>query len=129
MTRKAACCCAACSIEVEGEPDLNALCHCTNCKKRTGSAFGWSAYFADGQVVRRTGDLRIYEIAGPQPQRRWFCAACGSTLFWKVASRPHHTGVAGGYFADCPLDPPSVTVSNHGRCGWLAVPAEWRTSL
>ena len=85
MSRKATCCCGACSIEVEGEPELNALCHCANCKKRTGSAFGWSAYFADGRVVGRSGDFRVYEIAGAHPQQRWFCAACGSTLFWKAA--------------------------------------------
>ncbi len=83
MTRKATCCCGACTIAVEGEPRLNALCHCANCKKRTGSAFGWSAYFADDQILGRTGDFRAYEIAGANPQHRWFCAACGSTLFWK----------------------------------------------
>ncbi len=129
MTRTATCCCSACSIEVEGEPALNALCHCANCKKRTGSAFGWSAYFADGQVLGRNGDFRVYEIAGANPQQRWFCAACGSTLFWTVAWRPLQTGIAGGCFADPTLDPPSVTVSNHGRCDWLGLPAAWRTSL
>ena len=111
MTRKATCCCGACSIAVEGEPRLNALCHCANCKKRTGSAFGWSAYFADDQILGRTGDFRVYEIAGANPQHRWFCAACGSTLFWKVGWQPLQTGIAGGCFADPPLDPPSVTTA------------------
>jgi len=40
VTRKALCCCGACSIEVEGDPAINAICHCANCKRRTGSAFG-----------------------------------------------------------------------------------------
>jgi hypothetical protein len=129
MTRKATCCCGACTIELEGEPDINALCHCDNCKKRTGSAFGWSVYFADGQVVGLSGDFRIYEIAGARPQRRWFCATCGSTLFWKASWRHGETGITGGCFVDPPFDPPSVTVSNHGRCAWLGLPAEWRTTL
>ncbi len=81
MTRKASCCCGACTIEIQGQPDLNAICHCSNCKKRTGSAFGWSVYFADAQVMRRTGDLRTYELADANPQCRWFYAACSSTLF------------------------------------------------
>src|SRR5258708_40282846 len=88
MTRKATCCCGACSIEVEGEPDLNALCHCGNCKKRTGSAFGWSAYFADGQVAARNGDLLVYEIAGATRPRRLFSAACGSTLVLEFGLAP-----------------------------------------
>jgi hypothetical protein len=128
MTRKAICCCGACSIEVEGEPVLNALCHCTNCKRRTGSAFGWSVYFADDQVVRRDGDLRVYEIPAVGSQRRWFCRTCGSTLFWKTAWRPTETGISGGCFQSA-LPSPSVTVSNDGRCTWLGLPADWRTSL
>lgn len=129
MTRKASCCCGACSVEVEGEPDINAICHCNNCKRRTGSAFGWSAYFPDERVAVRTGDFRLYEITGRNPQQRWFCAVCGSTVHWKVAARPHQTGIAGGCLADPPLAAPSVTVSNNGRCAWLDLPFDWRTSL
>jgi hypothetical protein len=129
MTRKAICCCSTCSIEVEGEPTLNAVCHCVNCKRRTGSAFGWSVYVADGQVVRHDGDLRVYELgSASRVQHRWFCAACGTTLFWKVSWRPHETGIAGGCF-EAALAAPSVTVSNEGRCAWLDLPSEWRTSL
>ena len=129
MTRKAICCCGACSVEVEGEPILNALCHCTNCKRRTGSAFGWSVYVGDSQVVRHDGDLRAYEIArANRLQRRWFCTACGTTLFWKVSWRPDEIGIAGGRFEPA-LPSPSVTVSNEGRCSWLGLPADWRTAL
>ena len=128
MTRKASCCCGACKIEVDGDPVLNAVCHCGNCKRRTGSAFGWSAYFPDARVKAPSGDLRLYELTGGR-QQRWFCAACGSTLLWKVAWRRSETGIAGGCFTEAPLPDPSVTVSNDGRCAWLGLPAGWRTSL
>jgi len=122
MIRKATCCCGKCSIEVEGEPTLNAICHCGSCKKRTGSAFGWSAYFADGQVLRQAGEFKIYAISLPSPAQRSFCANCGSTLFWKAGILPEHVGIAAGCFADKPLDPPSVTSSNHGQCAWVTLP-------
>ena len=128
MTRKAHCCCGACSIEAEGEPALNAICHCSNCKRRTGSAFGWSAYFADEQVMARRGNFGVYEIKA-RPQQRWFCTACGTTLFWKAGIWPSRTGIAGGCFTETPLPEPSLTVSNDSRCTWLGLPAEWRTSL
>lgn len=130
MTRKASCCCGACRVEVEGEPVLNALCHCANCRRRTGSAFGWSVYFADAQVRDRSGVLGLYEIAGDHPQQRWFFTACGSTLLWKSGLRPLQTGIAGGCFGDePPLPAPVATVSNKGRCAWVGLPADWRTSL
>ena len=40
MVRRAVCCCGQATIEVEGEPAIHAVCHCDNCKRRTGSAFG-----------------------------------------------------------------------------------------
>jgi len=125
MIRKATCCCGKCSIEVEGEPVANAVCHCNNCKKRTGSAFGWSAYFAEDQILQKAGDLRIYEITGEKAQRRWFCSNCGSTLFWKTTSLlREYTGIAGGCFADNPLEPPTFTGNNHSRCAWLGLPPD-----
>lgn len=127
--RTATCCCGACAIDVEGEPRINAICHCRNCKKRTGSAFGWSSYFADDKIVRKSGEVRVYEIAGKRQQQRWFCAQCGTTLYWKISHWPDSTGIAGGCFADDPLEPPTVTVSNDGRCAWVGLPEEWRTAL
>lgn len=43
MVRTATCCCGQTSIEVSGEPVFHCVCHCDNCKRRTGSAFGVSA--------------------------------------------------------------------------------------
>jgi hypothetical protein len=124
----ATCCCGACSIEVAGAPVINAICHCTNCKRRTGSAFGWSVYVADEQVMRKTGDVHCYAFDGATTQQRWFCATCGTTLFWKIGYQPARTGIAGGC-CDETLPAPDVTVSNDGRCAWVGLPQEWRTSL
>jgi hypothetical protein len=125
MTRKAVCCCGKCAIEVEGDPLTNGICHCKNCKKRTGTAFGWSAYFADAQIKSKTGDLKTYEITGTNHAHRYFCTNCGTTLYWIVVSMPNLTGIAGGCFADNPLPPPSFSASDTGRCAWLKLPDDW----
>jgi hypothetical protein len=128
MTRRARCCCGGCSVEVQGDPEVSALCHCDDCKRRTGSAFGWSAYFADERIVGRSGDYGLYRVERGN-QRRWFCAACGSTLLLKSDGRDGQIGIAGGCFVDPPLPEPTVTVSNDGRCAWLGLPGDWRTAL
>ena len=53
MTRVVHCCCRAGRIEGEGEPSLKAVCICSSCKRRTGSAFGWSAYFRNEDIKDR----------------------------------------------------------------------------
>lgn len=129
MTRQAKCCCGACVLGIEGEPVMNALCHCSSCKKRTGSAFGWSVYFADAQVTRNDGAVRIYAKHGDHPFQRSFCASCGTTLFWKSDDfMPEFTGVAGGCFADDPLPAPNHSASENSQCAWLSLPADWSTS-
>lgn len=129
MTRIARCCCGHCAIEVTGEPVINAICHCRNCKARTGSAFGWSSYFDDDRIVRSVGDFATYEIPGTNRQARSFCRQCGTTLFWKIPTMAGRTGIAGGCFTDAPLPEPSATVSNDRRCAWLELPGHWATAL
>ncbi len=129
MVRKAVCCCGQCAIEVAGEPSINGVCHCGDCKRRTGSAFGWNVYFADAEVVSIIGEVRDYRLEGHNPQTRSSCATCGSTLFWKSAWLPDHTGLAGGRFAEPGLPEPTVTVSNHGREPWVELPGNWATEL
>ena len=61
MKRLATCCCRDIGIEVEGEPEIHCVCHSDNCKRRTGSAFGISAYFKDAQIVQCIGETNVFK--------------------------------------------------------------------
>jgi hypothetical protein len=124
MVRKAVCCCGTCSIEVDGEPVLNCLCHCADCKRRTGSAFGWSAYFRDDQIVATKGRFSRRRVRDEQV--RSFCSACGTTLFWTWRFFPDQTGLAAGAFTEAPLPEPTVSVSSQNCVGWFEMPAHWK---
>ena len=129
MMRTAACCCGRASITVEGEPDVNGVCHCTNCKRRTGSAFGWQVYFPDTQVAAKTGAMSRYRVGDPPRQDRWFCSTCGSTLWWKSNFLPNHTGVAAGAFGETPLPEPTLRVTEDQRCAWVGLPDGWSRTV
>lgn len=123
MTRTARCCCQDASITVEGEPALNAICNCSSCKRRTGAAFGWSVYFPDAAVVAQSGAMNVYARDGEAPFQRYFCARCGTTLFWKSQNfMPEYTGVAGGCFADKTLPEPNFSAQDSTRCAWVSLP-------
>ena len=49
-TREAACHCGQLRLEVEGDPFVVSLCHCLDCQRRTGSAFGIQAGFLRDQI-------------------------------------------------------------------------------
>lgn len=129
MQRTATCCCGQASIQVDGDPKYHLVCHCDNCKQRTGSAFGISAYFADTQISSKRGATEIYEIDTPETrQERHFCKFCGTTLYWKIYKFPGIpdpgavTGIAGGCFVDNPLPAPILSANNDGKCAWLELP-------
>jgi hypothetical protein len=124
--RTAKCCCGDCTITVEGEPTLSGICHCSSCQRRTGSAFGWSAYFPDAQIVAKTGKLTVYAKEGDMGYNRFFCARCGTTLYWKsFGFLPDQTGIAGGCFTGDQPPPPNLSVNESSRINWVDVPTEW----
>jgi hypothetical protein len=50
MKKIAHCCCGALRAEATGEPAFLGARHCTECQRRTGSAFGVGTYFPKEQV-------------------------------------------------------------------------------
>lgn len=129
MTRSATCCCGDCALTIDGEPELNVVCNCSSCKRRTGSAFGWSVYFADMHITASRGNVHVYAKQGDNPFQRSFCANCGTTLFWKSENfMPEFTGVAGGCFAGTAIPEPTHSASDGNRCAWFSLPTGWSTS-
>lgn len=127
--RTAVCACGEASITVNAQPMLHGVCHCTNCKRRTGSAFGISAYFDRAAVEGRSGETRVCSFrhtAMNHDQERHFCARCGTTLFWFVSNMPDKIGIAGGCFAPDGLPEPTGSYRHNRREPWLTLPAGWQ---
>ncbi len=106
---------------------MHGVCHCTNCKRRTGSAFGISTYFDKTAVVETTGETKVYAFhhaAQNHDQERHFCANCGTTLFWFLSAAPASVGIAGGCFADSLLPEPTYSVTDRKRLPWVSLPEQ-----
>jgi len=126
MKRTVECCCGKSRVEVHGEPVFSAVCHCKNCQKRTGSAFGISVYFSEDQVDLISDAMAVYKVdAETGPQERRFCSDCGTTLHWISARFPNMVGIAGGCFRE-EIPTPNVSASSISRCDWVQLPDSWR---
>ena len=76
------CLCGAVKYQVTGPLRPVIVCHCTQCRKQTGSVMhATAAQDADFQFTETRG-LKWYR-ASPAAQRG-FCGECGSPLFWKA---------------------------------------------
>ena len=124
--RTSKCCCGECSVEVEGDPVINALCNCDDCRRRTGAPFGWSIHFFNHQVRTVAGPLTLRRVESDEPHSRGFCSRCGSTLFWKAdppSPYADQTGFAGGCFNDPTMPAPSFIGRFSQRLPWVVFPA------
>ncbi|KAL2784915.1 Mss4-like protein [Aspergillus keveii] len=82
------CYCGAIRIEYPGEPLKTALCHCTDCRKITGSVFTYN-------FVALRSDLHVSGSGTPKEVSKtadsgnrlvnYHCADCGTPLYgWKI---------------------------------------------
>lgn len=77
------CHCGAIGFEVSGEPIARALCHCRDCRRSAGAPMvGWAMFRAPAFKVTR-GSAKVY--ASSEHGRRYFCAACGTGLYYTNA--------------------------------------------
>jgi hypothetical protein len=77
------------SFEVEGDFDRFFLCHCSRCRKGTGSAHAANLFGGNVKLNWLSGEekVRVYSVTGTRHQRA-FCTECGS-----AAPRFHPLGL------------------------------------
>ena len=81
----ASCRCGQLKTSVTGEPVRMSVCHCLNCKKRSGSAFAAQARWPRDQVDIQ-GQSKTFEIVADSGNRATFhfCSECGSDVFYEI---------------------------------------------
>ena len=110
-TRTASCACGQLRIACQGEPQKVSLCHCLDCQRRTGSAFGITAFFPRKAVSAEGRDTTCRRNADSGRAITFhFCPDCGSTVFWEPEFKPEAIAVAVGAFADPGFPAPTQAV-------------------
>lgn len=130
MERKARCSCGQLTAVCTGEPARVSLCHCGECKRRTGTAFGLNATWPEDQVAIGGDSIAFTRVTdeGHWVETR-FCPACGTTLFWTIERRPGMVSVAVGGFADPDFPAPRVSVYDELRHPWLRIETDAPVSV
>ncbi|MBI1328730.1 MAG: aldehyde-activating protein [Alphaproteobacteria bacterium] len=75
------CLCGTVKFSVSGDFDAFFLCHCSRCRKDTGSAHGANLFSGTARIDWIAGHDRISLFQVPHSQHvRSFCSVCGSAL-------------------------------------------------
>ena len=85
------------------EPLVSASwCHCTRCRRRTGSSASPNARIAPGSLRILSGDELVRCYQPPDGFAKCFCSECGSQLWSRSPDDPDVISIRMGAFDDDP---------------------------
>lgn len=75
------CLCSAVAIEVHGKIESIIHCHCSKCRKNSGTAYATNGFINTEDLVIKTGQdaLTFYETS--PGKKRHFCKICASPIY------------------------------------------------
>jgi hypothetical protein len=82
------CLCGGVRYEYSGEFSLVVYCHCSQCRKAQGTAFGTNAPIESDKFRLLSGAELLKGYESTPGKRRVFCSNCGSPLYSQVLARP-----------------------------------------
>lgn len=122
MQRVATCRCGQLSATCSGEPVRVSVCHCLECQKRSGSAFGAQARWPDDQVVLSGEYSEWVRVADSGRKATYrFCPTCGSTVAFRIEGWEGVTAIPVGAFADPDFPAPKFSVFEHRKHAWVEI--------
>jgi hypothetical protein len=116
------CLCGYIRYFCDGEVGPAGYCHCADCRRTSGSAFGISVRVEAASFHLTNGEVKGFTKAGESGRlvTRYFCPECGSPIY---TAPPLHPDV---YFLKAgSLDDPSLVEPN--RQAWTRSRVDWAT--
>jgi hypothetical protein len=113
------CFCGAVHYEVADEFLYAANCHCSDCRRTTGSAFKSFAGIEREKLVLTEGEDKLL-IFGDQSGHNAHCGRCGSLLYSLVRDGAY-VHVAMGTLVDDPSIRPTEHIFVGSKAGWFTI--------
>lgn len=119
------CLCGKVRYAVKGHFGIFQYCHCSRCRKSTGSAFAPNMIVPPDAFEWLAGEDQLgrYEVAEAKHYATSFCKICGSTLPW-LAQSGKSVVVPAGTLDEVPDIRPMQNLYMASRAPWFIDPAE-----
>ena len=119
----ATCRCGQLRVTATGDPARVSVCHCLDCKKRSGSAFAVQARWPVSQVTI-AGESKTWRHRADSGNRitHHFCPACGSSLHYVIEGKfDGLIAIPLGAFDDPYFASPRFSVWDKRKHDWVAI--------
>lgn len=116
------CGCGAITFQIDAPPTGATYCHCNRCQRRTGTAASAQVNLARGSFRILTGEDRLAAWRPGNGFDKWFCGACGSSLFSRNSEDPDQASVRFGALDRDPGVRPSARQFVAYAAAWEPIP-------
>jgi len=119
LTLTGSCLCGALHYTATGEPSRFYHCHCSRCRKATGTGHATNLFLHNGTLAW-TGDLSLikrYKVPDAERFTRTFCTQCGGPIPAEIASM-NLVFVPAGTLDDDPGIKPQARLFCGSRTDW-----------
>jgi hypothetical protein len=118
------CQCGALRYRVDGDPVAVAVCHCSECQRQSGSAFGMSLIARSDAFRWLSGEPRLFTTRADSGATRecFFCESCGVRIYNALDSLPGLINLKPGTLDDRSWLAPSMHVWLDSKQPWTPVP-------
>lgn len=120
---KGSCLCGAVRYEIDDNLGIFQYCHCSRCRKFTGSAFAANLLVRPGDFRWTRGEELVgrYEIPEARHFATAFCRNCGSSLPW-LSKSGKAVIVPAGTLDETPAIRPQQNIFCASRASWYTEP-------
>jgi hypothetical protein len=118
-TLKGSCLCGATKYEVTGEPTRFFHCHCSRCRKATGTGHASNLFVQPGALRWLRGEEQLRSFKVPEAKRftNNFCSTCGSRLPRQAKDSDIVMIPCGSLDDDAPIKP-QARIFSGSRATW-----------
>ena len=116
------CLCGGVRFEVTEPPVSASYCHCTRCRRRSGTAASVQARLARGSLRVVAGEELVRTYQPPDGFGKAYCSACGSALWSRDPADPDTVSVRMGAFDGDPGIRPSYRQFVAYAAAWEPIP-------
>lgn len=118
------CVCGATRYRLAAEPLTLYACHCTDCQKRSGSAFGLSMWVQRSALELTQGELARHDVTLPDGRKgnARTCARCATRLWSEPAKHPELAVLRPGTLDDTSWLEPVAHIWTRSAQPWYAFP-------
>ncbi|WP_084649320.1 GFA family protein [Saccharospirillum impatiens] len=115
---KGQCLCGKVSINVKGPIDSIIHCHCSKCRKSSGTAYATNGFIQTADLEITSGEEQIAHFETSPGKRRHFCTVCASPVYSSNDLAPEQLRLRLGILDTDIVERPSSHIFVSSRANW-----------